>query len=200
LKISSCSVIASSNVEVSASKYVNGDSGKTKDTSKDGIGLERKDKVGEESKAPDDKIESNGIVVVRACGTFGSIASGRVRSSNAERGKLDHAERKPEDTEERERVHLWRCKYVADIKYIYASTYGKEVTHDPFENGSETEKNRTSKEEDTDNASKTASTSKAHQDHREGKSRDDETSKAHGHGVGEASDIVAMAGSFGCEV
>jgi hypothetical protein len=98
LKVTSCSVIASSNVEVSASKNVNSDSGKTKDTSKD--------KVGDESKAPDDKVESNGIVVVRACGTLGSIASGRVRSSNAERGKLDHTEGKPEDTEERERVHL----------------------------------------------------------------------------------------------
>jgi hypothetical protein len=106
LKVTSCSVIASSNVEVSASKNVNSNSGKAKDTSKDSIGLERKDKVGDESKAPDDKVESNGIVVVRACGTLGSIASGRVRSSNAERGKLDHTEGKPEDTEERERVHL----------------------------------------------------------------------------------------------
>jgi len=78
LKVTSSSIIASSNVEVSAGKNVNGNSGKTKNTSKDGIGLERKDKVGDESEAPDDKVEGNGVVVVRARGTLGSIAGGRV--------------------------------------------------------------------------------------------------------------------------
>lgn len=100
MKVTSSSVIASSNMEVSASKNVNSNSGKAKDTSKDSVGLERKDKVGDEGKAPNDKVEGNGIVVIRACGTLGSITSGRVRSSNAERGKLDHAEGKPKDTEE----------------------------------------------------------------------------------------------------
>lgn len=79
-------------------------------------------------------------------------------------------------------------------------TYSEEVAHDPFKNGSQTEKNRTSKEEDTNNTSKTASTRKAHQDHREGKGRDDETSEAHRHGVGKTLDIVAMTRSLGSKV
>lgn len=188
-------------MEVSTSKNVNSNSSKAKDSSKDSIGLERKDEVGDESKAPDDKVEGNGVVVVRACGTLGSIAGGRVRSSNAERRKLDHAEGKPEDTEEGERVHLCEFQYLVVVVYRrYCSTYGEEVAHDPFEDSSEAEKHRTSEEEDTDNTSKTASTSKAHQDHRKGKSRDNETSEAHGYGIGETLDIVTMARGLGSKV
>ncbi|KAH0358391.1 hypothetical protein KCU83_g396, partial [Aureobasidium melanogenum] len=78
--------------------------------------------------------------------------------------------------------------------------YGEEVALDPLKDGSQTEKNRTSEEEDTDDTSKTASTSKAHQDHGEGEGRDDEASETHGYGIGEALDVVAMAGSLREEV
>ena len=78
--------------------------------------------------------------------------------------------------------------------------YSEEVAHDPFEDGSETEEDRTGEEKDTDNTSKTASTSEAHEDHGEGKGRDDETSEAHRHSIGETLDVVAMAGSLGSEV
>jgi hypothetical protein len=103
-------------------------------------------------------------------------------------------------TQKSEREFIYGVVSTLEMFCIDISTYGEEVTHDPFEDGSETEKNRTSEEKDANNTSKTASTSKAHQDHRKGKGRDDETSEAHGHGVGESLDIVAMAGSLGCEV
>lgn len=78
--------------------------------------------------------------------------------------------------------------------------YGEEVALDPLKNGSQTEKNRTSEEEDTDNTGKTASTTEAHQDHGEGEGRDDEASETHGYGIGETLDVVAMAGSLRGEV
>lgn len=75
MKVTSHGVVTSANLEVSTSKNVDGNGGDTKDTSEDGVGLEREDEVCNESKAPDDKVESNGVVVVGAGGTFGSITS-----------------------------------------------------------------------------------------------------------------------------
>ena len=103
-------------------------------------------------------------------------------------------------TQKSEREFIYSMISTLKMIWMYSLTYSEEVTHDPFEDSSETEKNRPSKEEDTNNTSKTAGTSKAHQDHRKGKGRDDETSKAHGHSVGETLDIVTVAGSLGCEV
>ena len=75
LKVTSHGVITSTDFEVSTSKDVDGNGGEAEDASKDGVGLEREDEVCNESKAPDDKVESNGVVVVGAGGTFGSITS-----------------------------------------------------------------------------------------------------------------------------
>jgi cytoskeletal protein RodZ len=103
-------------------------------------------------------------------------------------------------TQKSEREFIYSIISTLKMIWMYSLTYSEEVTHDPFEDSSETEKNRPSKEEDTNNTSKTAGTSKAHQDHRKGKGRDDKPRETHRHGVGESFDIVAMAGSLGCEV
>lgn len=106
LKVTSHSVITSTDFEVSTGEDVDGNGSETEDTSKDGVGLEREDEVGDESETPDDKVKSNGVVVVRAGSTLSGITGRRVRCSDAERRKLNHAEGKPENAEEREGVHL----------------------------------------------------------------------------------------------
>ena len=200
LKVTSHGVITSGDVEVSTGKDVDGNGSKTKDTSEDSISLEGEDEVGDEGETPDDEVETDGVVVVRAGSTLGSVTGGRVRGSNAEGGKLNHAERKPEDAEERERVHLRGALVLSKHVAGRMQAYSEEVAHDPFEDSSETKEDGTGKKEDTNNTSKTASTSEAHEDHGEGKGRDDETSEAHRNSIGETLDVVAMTGSLGSEI
>lgn len=103
-------------------------------------------------------------------------------------------------TQKSEREFICRIISISSMYHQHCPAYGEEVALNPLKDGSETEKNRTSEEEDTDNTSKTASTSEAHQDHGEGEGRDDEASETHGHRIGEALDVVAMAGSLRGEV
>lgn len=103
-------------------------------------------------------------------------------------------------TQKREREFICSTVSILSMCRQHCLAYGEEVALDPLKNGSQTEKNRTSEEEDTDNTGKTASTTEAHQDHGEGEGRDDEASETHGYGIGETLDVVAMAGSLRGEV
>jgi hypothetical protein len=103
-------------------------------------------------------------------------------------------------TQKREREFICSIVSILSMCRRHCLAYGEEVALDPLKDGSQTEKNRTSEEEDTDNTGKTASTTEAHQDHGEGEGRDDEASETHGYGIGEALDVVAMAGSLRGEV
>lgn len=85
LEVTSHGVITSTDFEVSTSKDVDGNGGETENTSKDGICLEREDEVGDESETPNDEVERDSVVVVGAGSTLGSITSGRVGCSDAER-------------------------------------------------------------------------------------------------------------------
>lgn len=74
LEVASHGIVAGGDLEVSGSKYIDGNSGETKNTGEDGIGLEGEDEIGGKGETPDDQVETDGRVEVGACSTFSSVA------------------------------------------------------------------------------------------------------------------------------
>ena len=95
--MSSHSIISRGDLKICSCENPSRKCDEEEDESEDGVGFQGEDEEREEGETPDNQIQSDDCIVLRARRTLCSVSSCRIRGCQPQRWELEHSEGEPED-------------------------------------------------------------------------------------------------------